>query len=113
APRRMAYYDYTHPALHPHGLLVLISVVGGMVLVVSAGLFLYILASARTQSGPVRPFSFAVAVHPELRPPAPLNSLRLWVGMMIALTLVNYAYPIAQLASLPEAWVPVIPIGGQ
>jgi cytochrome c oxidase subunit 1 len=33
--------------------------------------------------------------------------------MMIALTLVNYAYPIAQLASLPEAWVPVIPIGGQ
>ncbi|WP_039783294.1 cbb3-type cytochrome c oxidase subunit I [Herbaspirillum huttiense] len=113
APRRMAYYDYTHPALQPHGLLVLISVVGGMVLVVSAGLFLYILASARTQSGPVRPFSFAVAVHPELRPPAPLNSLRLWVGMMIALTLVNYAYPIAQLASLPEAWVPVIPIGGQ
>jgi cytochrome c oxidase subunit 1 len=31
--------------------------------------------------------------------------------MMIALTVVNYGYPIAQLAVLKDASVPVIPIG--
>jgi cytochrome c oxidase subunit 1 len=33
--------------------------------------------------------------------------------MMIGLTLVNYGYPIVQLASLKEASVPVIPIGSR
>ena len=33
------------------------------------------------------------------------------VAMMIALTVVNYAYPIAQLAVLKQASVPVIPLG--
>jgi cytochrome c oxidase subunit 1 len=32
---------------------------------------------------------------------------------MIALTIVNYGYPIVQLASIPEASVPVIPIGSR
>jgi cytochrome c oxidase subunit 1 len=31
--------------------------------------------------------------------------------MMIALTVVNYGYPIAQLAATPHASVPIIPIG--
>jgi cytochrome c oxidase subunit 1 len=42
-----------------------------------------------------------------------LNGLGLWVAMMIALTVVNYGYPIVQLASIPEASVPVIPIGSR
>jgi cytochrome c oxidase subunit 1 len=32
---------------------------------------------------------------------------------MIALTVVNYGFPIAQLAALKDASVPVIPIGGR
>ena len=36
-----------------------------------------------------------------------------WVAMMIALTLVNYAVPIAELASQKLASVPVIPIGSR
>jgi cytochrome c oxidase subunit 1 len=32
--------------------------------------------------------------------------------MMIGLTIVNYGYPIAQLAVLKETSVPAIPIGG-
>ena len=37
----------------------------------------------------------------------------LWVGMMIALTVVNYGFPIAQLALLKDAYVPVVPIGSR
>jgi len=111
APRRMAYYDYTDPALQSQAITVTMSAVGGMILVVSAALFVYILASARRRPGAAAPFAFSMAVHPDSRPPAVLNGLGLWVAMMIALTVVNYGYPIAQLAMTPQAYVPVIPIG--
>jgi cytochrome c oxidase subunit 1 len=111
APRRMAYYDYTHPALEPQAITVTISTFGGLLLVISAAMFLYILATARRQSAPVPEFAFSKAVHPGTKPPAVLNSLGLWVAMMIALTVVNYGYPIVQLALTPEASVPIIPVG--
>ncbi|WLI88294.1 b(o/a)3-type cytochrome-c oxidase subunit 1 [Massilia sp. R2A-15] len=113
APRRMAYYDYTHPALASQAITVTMSAIGGLLLVISAALFLYILASARRQSGAVPAAVFSVAVHPNTNPPAVLNGLGLWVGMMIALTVVNYGYPIVQLAMTPQAYVPVIPIGAR
>jgi cytochrome c oxidase subunit 1 len=113
APRRMAYYDYTNPALQSQAITVTMSAVGGLVLVISAALFLYILASARRQPGEVAPFAFSVAVHPTAKTPAVLNGLGLWVAMMVALTVVNYGYPIAQLALTPQAYVPVIPIGAR
>lgn len=111
APRRMAYYDYTHPALHPQAITVTISTFGGLLLVISAALFLYVLATAKRQNTPVTHFAFSKAVHPDTKPPAVLNSLGLWVAMMIALTVVNYGYPIVQLALTPGASVPIIPIG--
>ena len=45
--------------------------------------------------------------------PVALNGFGLWVAMMIALTVVNYGFPIAQLASLKETSVPAISIGGR
>jgi len=114
APRRMAYYDYSHPDLHPQAWTVTMSTAGGLLLVLSAALFIYILASARRQDTAAVPaFTFSRSAHHEARPPAALNGLGLWVGMMIALTVVNYGYPIAQLALTPQASVPVIPIGGR
>ena len=113
APRRMAYYDYTHPALQPQAITVTMSAIGGLLLVISAALFLYILASARRQPGDVASLTFSLAVHPNSRPPAVLNGFGLWVAMMVALTVVNYGYPIAQLAMTPQAYVPVIPIGAR
>jgi cytochrome c oxidase subunit 1 len=113
APRRMAYYDYTHPALHPQAITVTMSAFGGLILVISAALFLYTLATARRQATPPPVFQFSVAVHPGARAPAALNGLGLWVGMMIALTVVNYGYPIVQLALTPESTVPIIPIGAR
>ena len=113
APRRMAYYDYTHPALHPQAVTVTISTIGGLLLVISAGIFLYILASPKKELLPLPPYEFSKSVHPNAKIPSVLNSLGLWVAMMIALTVINYGYPIVQLAMTPQAYVPIIPIGGR
>jgi cytochrome c oxidase subunit 1 len=112
-PRRMAYYDYSHPALHPQAWTVTVSTIGGLMLVISALLFVFILARARKATTTPAAYTFSMPVHVGGRAPVALNDLGLWVAMMVALTVVNYGYPIAQLASLKEASVPVIPIGGR
>jgi cytochrome c oxidase subunit 1 len=112
-PRRMAYYDYTNPAIHPQAWTVTMSTLGGLLLVVSAFLLVFVLARALRTSAPATPFIFSRAAHGGGATPAVLNGFALWVGMMIALTLVNYAFPIAQLAVLKDASVPVIPIGSR
>lgn len=113
-PRRMAYYDYSDPALQPEALMVTFSAFGGFALVLSGIVFVYALATARRgRAAAVVPFSFSRPAHPSAHVPVALNGLALWVGMMIALTVVNYGYPIAQLASLREAYVPVVPIGSR
>jgi cytochrome c oxidase subunit 1 len=112
-PRRMAYYDYANPELHPQAWTVVVSTLGGALLVVSAVLFVFILARSRRPGPAPGPFTFSAAAHPQAATPAALNTFGLWVAMMIALTVVNYGYPIAQLASLKEASVPIIPIGSR
>jgi cytochrome c oxidase subunit 1 len=112
-PRRMAYYDYTNPEIHPQAWAVVMSVIGGAMLVISAGIFLWILARARRNVEIPAPYTFSKAVHMSPKAPAALNGLGLWVALMIGLTVVNYGVPILQLASLPGASVPVIPIGGK
>jgi cytochrome c oxidase subunit 1 len=114
----MAYYDYTHPALHPQAWTVTASALGGLLLVASAALFVWTLARAQrgeraNAAGAAAPFTFSLALHPHERPPPALNRFGLWVGMMIALTVVNYGFPIVQLARLDAASVPVIPIGSR
>src|SRR5436190_395983 len=42
-PRRMAYFDYTHPDLHAQAWTVTVSTFGGLLLVISALLFVFIL----------------------------------------------------------------------
>jgi len=111
-PRRMAYYDYSDPALQPQAWTVTASTVGGMVLVVSAILLVFILARARSNAAAPAMFTFSRSAYPGERTPAALNTFGLWVAMMIGLTIVNYGYPIAQLAMLKETSVPAIPIGG-
>ena len=113
-PRRMAYYDYTHPDLAPQAWTVTMSTFGGFMLVASGALLVYVLATARKAAAqPVAPFTFSRMAHPGGATPALLNGFALWVGMMIALTLVNYGFPIVQLALLPDAYVPIVPVGGR
>ena len=111
-PRRMAYYDYSHAALQPQAWTVTASAIGGLILVVSAVLFVYVLATARRNAASPAPFTWSALAHAGERTPALLNTFGLWVGMMIALTIVNYGYPIVQLASLPGTAVPAISVGG-
>ena len=113
-PRRMAYYDYSHPDIQSQAWTVTASAIGGFILLASGVILVYILATARKASSTtVEPFTFSRDAHPGAATPAALNGFGLWVAMMIALTVVNYGYPIAQLASLKEASVPVIPIGSR
>jgi cytochrome c oxidase subunit 1 len=113
-PRRMAYYDYSNPALAPEAISVAISAVGGGVLLASGVLFLVILA--RGHFGPrqaTSAYRFAAAVHSPRTVPAALNGYGLWVALMIGLTAVNYGFPIAQLVSLKGTSVPAIYVGAR
>ena len=110
-PRRMAYFDYANPAIAPQAWTVTASAIGGFILVASAAVLVYILATARRSASAAPAFTFSVAAHPDAPVPAALNGFALWVGMMIALTVVNYGYPIYSLASLKETSVPAIFMG--
>jgi len=113
-PRRMAYYDYTDPALSPQALPVAISAIGALILLASGLLFLFILARAymasRTEAGPYR---FSRPIHPVRSVPLALNSYGIWVALMIGLTVTNYGFPIAALMARQDTSVPAIYVGAQ
>jgi cytochrome c oxidase subunit 1 len=111
-PRRMASYDYANPAIAPQALSVSISVFGGLLLVVSAGLFFAVLIRGHRapQSHPGI-YRFSVAVHEPVRIPVALNGFALWLTLMIGLTVVNYGFPIAQLLAIKDNAVPAVYVG--
>jgi cytochrome c oxidase subunit 1 len=112
-PRRMAYFDYADPLIAQQAISVIISVIGGFILVISAALFFIILLKAhRSSPTAVDEFRFSAAVHQSKNIPIALNSFRLWLALMIGLTLFNYGYPIISLLVRPETSVPAIMIGG-
>ncbi len=111
-PRRMAYFDYSNPAIAPQAVSVIISVIGGLLLVISAVLFIAILVKGHLANKITLPeFQFSMPVHPPSRLPAALNSFGLWLALMIGLTVVNYGFPIVQLMTLQQTSVPAIPVG--
>ncbi len=112
-PRRMASFDYADPTLHAMAWPVVVSTLGGLVLLVSAVFFVVILVSARRTSHAPTPFTFSIAVHMPKRVPAALNGFGIWVALMVALTVVNYGFPIAQLVALKGTSVPAIPVGAR
>jgi cytochrome c oxidase subunit I len=111
-PRRMASYDYADPAIAPQALSVSISVFGGLMLVVSAGLFFIVLIRGhRAEQTDPGEYRFSVAVHEPVRVPVALNGFALWLTLIIALTAINYGYPIAQLLALRGNSVPAVYVG--
>ncbi|MDL2398413.1 b(o/a)3-type cytochrome-c oxidase subunit 1 [Rhizobium mayense] len=111
-PRRMAYFDYADPALASEAMPVILSAFGGFLLLISGALFLIVLAGGQ-RAPQVKPedYSFAMAVHPPTRLPAVLNGHLLWVSLMVALTITNYGFPIAQLAVRQDTSVPAFYVG--
>lgn len=110
-PRRMAYYDFSEPALAPQAIWVSASAVGGFVLVVSAVLLIGILlGSIAAPRAPVRPLMFSLAVDPPRRLPPSLNGFGVWILLVLGLTVANYGYPIAQFLYLQSTGVPTYPV---
>jgi cytochrome c oxidase subunit 1 len=111
-PRRMASYDYTDPAIAPEALSVSISVFGGLLLLISAGLFFAVLIrghrAPQTDPGEYR---FSVAVH---EPVSAARRAQRFCAVADAddrLTVINYGYPIAQLLALKGNAVPAVYVG--
>ena len=101
-PRRVAAFDYTTPFLAPMVPLVIISVIGGFMLLVSAILLIIILV--RSQFGERRlaaPLQYALAVNPPKTVPASLNGFALWNAILLVLMVL--AYPIGQFLRLKSS----------
>jgi cytochrome c oxidase subunit I len=109
-PRRMAYFDYSNPAIAPEAWTVVSGVVGGALLVLSGILFIYILLRGhRAAPAPLPEYTFSIPVHAVTAVPKILNTFGIWVALMIALTIANYGFPIAHLMSLKTS-VPAISV---
>jgi cytochrome c oxidase subunit I len=111
-PRRMPNYDYANPDIAPQAMSVSLSAFGGLLLVISGILFFAILIRGhRSPKAEPGEYRFSTAVHPPQRVPAALNGFALWLTLMVALTVVNYGYPIAQLVALKDTAVPAVYVG--
>jgi cytochrome c oxidase subunit I len=99
-PRRMAYFDYSNPAIAPQAWTVSAAVVGGALIVVSGALFLFVLGTAqRAARVEPRTYRFSEPVHKVVSVPAALNGFAIWVTLMVALTVANYGIPVLYLMS--------------
>jgi len=99
--RRVAAFDYTNPIIHSWGPWVIVSLVGGVILLASALLLVFNLSPAnlgrRTDMG----YRYAKAVHPPGRVPRALNGFTMWNALVLVLMLVAYGWPIAQFFADP------------
>jgi len=106
-PRRMAYYDWSDPQSAAQAPWVVASALGGGLLLISAALVLIILVrSARGARAQAESFDYALGMDRHVPLPRALNGFVVWVGLMVALTVVNYGYPIAQHFYLKHTAVP-------
>jgi cytochrome c oxidase subunit I len=115
--RRVATFNYSDPIIAGWGPWVIVSLVGGIILLASALLFVWNLlefhrAGAVVATG-LRPL-YALAVHPPERVPAALNGFALWNVLVLVLMIAAYGYPIAQffIIDAPEAIVHRVYGGG-
>jgi cytochrome c oxidase subunit I len=106
-PRRVAVFDYDDPLVARTGPLVIISVIGGMILLLSAILLIFILVRSHfgERTGEI-PLRYALAVNPPAHVPSSLNGFALWNTILLVLMLVAYGYPIGQFALLKPHSVP-------
>jgi cytochrome c oxidase subunit 1 len=105
--RRVAVFDYDDPVIARMGPLVIISVIGGLILLLSAILLIFILIRSHFGERTVEiPLRYALAVNPPAHVPSTLNGFALWNTILLVLMLVAYGYPIGQFALLKPHSVP-------
>ncbi len=96
--RRVASFDYSDPRIAAWGPWVDVSLVGGVILLASALLFIWNLLPRRNAPvlDPAPGYAFALAAHPPKRVPAVLNGFALWNILVVVLMAVAYGFPILQ-----------------
>lgn len=97
--RRVAAFDYSDPMIASWGPWVIVSLVGGIILAVSALIFVWNLASLHRGARSAHyggEVPYAEAVHPPGRLPASLNGFGMWNIIVAVLMALAYGYPIAQ-----------------
>jgi cytochrome c oxidase subunit I len=113
-PRRVAVFDYNDPLVAPMGPLVIISVIGGVILLLSAILLIFILIRSHFGETTVEtPLRYALAVNPPAHVPSALNGFALWNTILLVLMLVAYGYPIGQFALLKPHSVPAYDVSSR
>jgi len=104
--RRVAHFDYADPLIAWWGPWVVVSLIGGIVLLASAVLFIWNLAQLHGSRLPLpaAPLAvqYALPFHPVRRVPAALNGFGLWNALVLVLMIVAYAWPIAQFVANPS-----------
>ena len=113
-PRRIAAFDYSIPLVAQMGPLVITSVIGGFILLLSALLLLVVLL--RSQVGErslAEPLRFALAVNPPRQVPSSLNGFAVWNAIVLVLMVAAYGYPIGQFFFLKDHRVPAVEVTSQ
>ena len=113
-PRRVAAFDYADPLMARMGPLVIISVIGGVILLSSAILLIAILVRSHFGTrAQAESLAFAVAVNPPAQVPSALNGFGLWNAIVAVLMVLAYGYPIGQFFFLKQHSVPAVGITSQ
>jgi cytochrome c oxidase subunit I len=108
-PRRVAIFDYSLPMMRPIAPLVVISAIGGLILLASAILLIIVLVRSHFGERKLaEPLRFAVAVNPPQQVPESLNGFGMWNAIVAVLMLVAYGYPIGQFFFLKNHNVPAV-----
>jgi cytochrome c oxidase subunit I len=103
-PRRVAIFDYSDPLLAPMVPLVVLSVIGAFILLLSAILFITVLVRSQLGERVLQaPLRYALAVNPPVRVPRALNGFALWNAILFMFMIVEYGYPIGQFFALKSS----------
>jgi cytochrome c oxidase subunit 1 len=113
-PRRVATFDYADPLIAPMGPLVIISVIGGLILTISAILLIVILVRSHFgERFPGERLRYALAVNPPAWVSPSLNGFGLWNAIVAVLMILAYGYPIGQFFVLKPHSVPAVEVTSQ
>jgi cytochrome c oxidase subunit 1 len=97
-PRRISSTPYDAVLVRQWDASELAMIVGGIILLISALMLIYILA--KTQAGSIKESSleveYAEPLHPVLRIPRLLNGLGFWTALVVVYMIASYGYPILQ-----------------
>src|SRR5215470_470282 len=112
-PRRVAIFDYSDPLLAPMAPLVVLSVIGAVILLASAILFITVLVRSQLGESVLQaPLRYALAVNPPVKVPRALNGFALWNAILLMFMVLQYGYPIGQFFVLRSS-VPVYDVSQQ